>query len=120
MSNKQVLPLGLYETLKTRRTLSQELPPETEWVESEILGEDAEHISSLARYVAQQVAAKLEQTEANERIALVNMLLTQLEDESGPDEVFELENSKILALWCNLQNSNPAIRENHQTVPALR
>lgn len=94
MSNKQVLPLGLYETLKTRRILSQELPPETEWVESEILGEDSEHISSLARYVAQQVAAKLEQTEANERIALVNTLLTQLEDESGSDEVLELENSK--------------------------
>ncbi|WP_237202011.1 DEAD/DEAH box helicase family protein [Rothia nasimurium] len=94
MSNKQVLPLGLYETLKTRRTLSQELPAGTEWVESEIPGEDSEHVSSLARYVAQQVATKLEQTDAHERIALVNSLLTQLEDESGPDEVLGLEKTK--------------------------
>lgn len=116
MSNKQVLPLGLYETLKTRRTLSQELPPETEWVESEILGEDSEHISSLARYVAQQVAAKLEQAEANERIAMVNMLLTQLEDASGPDEVFELENSKNIGSLVQLTELKPR----HQGKPSNR
>lgn len=94
MSNKQVLPLGLYETVKTRRTLSQATPAETEWVELEIPGEDSEHVTSLARYVAQQIAAKLEQTDAHERVALVNSLLAQLGDESGPDEVLGLEKTK--------------------------
>ncbi|MGV3104052.1 DUF3427 domain-containing protein [Rothia sp. 32237D007AR] len=94
MSDKKVLPIGLYETLKTRRVLSQALPGETEWVESEIPGDDSEHVSSLARYVAQQVATKLEQTDAPERIALINSLLTHLEDETGPDEVLAADSPK--------------------------
>lgn len=117
MSNKQVLPIGLYETLKTRRTLSQALPIESEWIESEIPADDSEHVSSLARYLAQQVVAKLEQTEAHERIMLINSLLNHLEDEQAEsDEVLTPESQKKVGSLVQLTELKPL----HQEKPLSR
>lgn len=87
MSKEQRLPLGLYETLKTHKTQGLEIPENTEWVETELPATDAEHIPSLAKYIAQQVVAKLEQTNVSERISLVNSLLNKLGEDLGLDEI---------------------------------
>lgn len=87
MSKEQRLPLGLYETLKTHKTQGLEIPENTEWVETELPATDAEHIPSLAKYIAQQVVAKLEQTNVSERISLVNSLLNKLGEDLGSDEI---------------------------------
>lgn len=87
MSNEQHLSMGLYETLKTRKTQVLPLPEGSTWVETELPVDDAEHIPSLARYVAQQIVERLQQTEASERISLVNTLLAKLDQDLGPDEI---------------------------------
>lgn len=87
MSNVQRLPLGLYETLKTRKTQATPIPDGAVWEEMELAPDDAEHIPSLTRYLAQQVAARLEEVKPKERIALVNKLLDKLQDDLGQDAV---------------------------------
>ena len=94
MSNVQRLPLGLYETLKTRKTQATPIPDGAVWEEIELAPDDAEHIPSLTRYLAQQVAARLEEVKPKERIALVNKLLDKLQDDLGQDAVASPDGEK--------------------------
>lgn len=93
-SERQELPLGLYEFIKTRKTASLTIPTDAEWQENLLQVDDSQHISSLTRYIASQVSQKLEQTEPQHRVKLVNSLLTGLENELGNDLLYEEEEGK--------------------------
>lgn len=100
-------PGPLRNPKKLIKTQTLEIPENTEWVETELPAADAEHIPSLAKYIAQQVVAKLEQTEVSERISLVNSLLTKLVDDLGSDEIESLADTKNAGNLIQLTELKP-------------
>lgn len=86
-SERQELPYGLYELTKSEKTLALAIPEEAEWAETTLEADEASHIPSLSRYLAEQISRRLEQARPKERVAIVNSLLNQLADDLGPDAI---------------------------------
>ncbi|MDY5584579.1 MAG: DUF3427 domain-containing protein [Arcanobacterium sp.] len=78
MENEDVLPLGLYEILKTKQSANLKIPDNTHWIETDIDAKDALHVSSLTRFVANRIKGILDKTSPMERVQIVNSLLSTL------------------------------------------
>lgn len=82
------LPLGVYELIKSDKTQALPIPAEAAWQEATVDVEDAQHLASLSRYIAQRISQRIEQAAPKERVRLVNTLLKVLSGDIGEDQIF--------------------------------